>query len=146
MSFIAVPVTSGSPTQGYSTPTRCSFCVQDDGGGGQILVNMLGVTSALVSSAVDLGTLFGTSFRSIPLKRAFRSVTTLLAACDQFNTYLNINANFINGVGVAGALGFTYLQGVISSGPANAVYLGIAGPSIAGIWRVDLALRSSIVG
>lgn len=141
MSFIAVPVASGSPTAGFSTPNRASFCVQDDGSGGQILVNGLGINAPTVSFAVDLKTLFGAAaWHSRPLLRAFQNCASLEAVNNQINTWLNFSSVFINGVGVAGALGITPLL------VSGYMFLGIAGPSVAGIWRVDLQLRHSIPG
>ncbi len=145
MSLTVIPVTTGQPTTGYSTPTRVSFCVEDDGNGGQTLINGLGVTSASVASAVDLATLFGSpAFRSISLLRAFRITASQQAACDQFNSLLDIQ---INPEGSAGLPipALIALHGV-GGGPANAPYLAIGGPAAAGIWRVDLVLRNSIRG
>ena len=147
MGFIIVPTTA-YPDTPLSLPHYCSFCVQDDGGGGQITINGLGVTSSLVAGTTDLKTFFtglGLMWRSNPLLRAFRAVPagTTTAAMNQFINNLEINSYFIAGNGVAGALGFTYLIN-LGSGGATTPYLSIAGPSVAGIWRVDLKLRHSI--
>jgi len=145
MSFTVEPVTNVQPTTGYSTPDRASFCVTDSGAGGQILVNGLGVTSGVVGTAVDLATLFGTAFRSIPLLRAFKAATTAQKACDQFNTYLNIAWILIGNAVVAGTPQFAYALGG-GGGPTDVPYLSISGPSIASTWRIDLSLRHSIPG
>lgn len=145
MSFAVIPVTTTYPTTGYSTPSRVSFCIQDDGTSGQMYVNGLGVTSASVGQAVDLATTFGAAFRSRLLLRAFGSVPTQQAATDQFNTYLNFSSVFLGSQGPAGSLAIVYLWGV-GGGPVNVPYLSIAGANVAGIWRVDLQLRHSIPG
>lgn len=144
MSFLAIPVTTGNPTTGYSTPNRVSFCVQDDGGGGQLCVNGLGITTV---PALDLKTLFGSAFRSEPLLRAFRAVgnSALNAMADQFNTYLNFSSVFINSQGPAGSLAVVYLMNIVSA-PPTVPFFAIGSPGVAGIWRVDLQLRHSIPG
>jgi hypothetical protein len=144
MGFVIVPVDS-SPTTKYSQPDRVSFVVADDGGGGQILLNGLGITSGSVANAVDLATLFGTAFRSIPLLRAFKVTASAQAACDQFFQNLNIQINAIGGTGTSTMPSVSLTWGV-GGGPANAPYLIIIGPAVVGEWRVDLQLRHSLPG
>lgn len=147
MSFIIVPTTS-YPDTPLSLPNLCSFCVQDDGSGGAITINGLGVTSSQVAGTSDLKTFItglGLTWRSNPLLRAFRACPagTTTAAMAQFLNNLDINSYFVAGNGVAGALGFNYLIN-LGSGGASTPYLEVAGPGVAGIWRVDLKLRHSI--
>ena len=147
MSFIMVP-SAGSPAGAISLPNYCSFVVQDDGSGGNVYLNGLGVGTAQVTSAVDLKTFItglGLTWRSDALLRAFRAVASLstIDSMNQFLTYLDISYFFLNGVGTTQDLGFTPLLG-LSGGGASTPYMNIAGPGAAGLWRVDLKLRHSI--
>lgn len=150
MAFTVIPVSTGYPVGGFSFPNRVSFGVSDDGGGGQVYINGLGVTASStlpVAGATDLKTLFAAgsvSFQSIPLMRAFRLLTasTNTAAYQQFNTYLEVLINGCNSSGYAGVPAIVPLAGL--GGNTSVPFLAIGGPSVAGLWRVDLKLRHSI--
>lgn len=147
MSFIMVPSASNT-TMVVSQPDMCSFVVQDDGGGGNVYLNGLGVGNAQVSNAVDLKTFVtgaGVLWRSEPLRRAFRAVASasILDAIPQLLNNLDISYYYLNGVGTTQDLGFTYLIG-LSGGGSTTPYLSMGGPGAAGLWRVTLRLRHSI--
>lgn len=145
MSFVTIPVGSGPPVDGVSLPNSVSFGLSDDGAGGSVFLNGLGVLNATVTGAVDLKTYFGSpKFRSIPLLRAFRAMTAPSAA--------NAEAQFLNNLaisiyplttGLAAMPAINYLAG-LPNGPANVPYLSIVGPAVAGNWRIEIRLRHSI--
>lgn len=147
MSFIAVPTIgpAGGPTAAISLPNMVSFCVQDNGGGGQIFLNGLGVLNALVAGAVDLKTFFGTFFNSLSLLSAFKTLTGALVSqpAGQMVPALEISIVPHGNPGLAAMPAVTYLVG-IGAGPAQAPYVAIAGPAVAGTWRVNIRLRHSI--
>jgi len=145
MSFVIAPPDSGYADGGISLPNYCSFVIADSGAGGQVFVNGLGVTSGSVADAVDLQTLFGTAFKSFSLLRVFHAVDSLSLddVLVQFLTYLDINCYTWGGNPVTKMPSFIPTIG-ISGGPANAPYLVIQGPQVAGTWRIDLKLRHSI--
>lgn len=148
MSFVIEPLVA-VPDTPVSLPNYCSFVASDDGSGGQVLINGQGVVNAVVTGAVDLKTFFtglGLPFRSYALLRAFRAIYTgsalQQAACDQFLANLEVVITPIGGSGIAAMPSLTYIVGA-GSGPANAPYLVLVGPSVSGRWRIDLRLRHS---
>lgn len=147
MSLTAVPTIGplSGPTAAISLPNMVSFCVQDSGAGGQIFVNGLGVVNALVAGAVDLKTFFGTAFNSGALLAAFKTLTGNLvgAPAGQLVPGLEITIVPHGNPGLAAMPAVTYLVG-IGAGPVQAPYVAIAGPGVAGTWRVNIRLRHSI--
>lgn len=143
MSFTLVAAGTGSPVDPFSLPYTVSLGCQDDGGGGNILLNGLGFNAPALANAVDLKTFFGTSFRSVPLLNAFRKIATAsaTAAEQQLVPALDIGIYAL----VAGA---TSMPGVdftfTSSGSTNAPIVKLVGPAVAGFWRVDIRLRHSL--
>lgn len=147
MSFIAVPTLgpAAGPTAAISLPNMVSFCVQDSGAGGQLYLNGLGVLNAVVAGAVDLKTFFGTFFNSTALLSAFKTLTGALISqpAGQLVPALEITVVPVGSVGLAAMPAVSYVSG-IGSGPSQAPYVAIAGPGVAGTWRVNIRLRHSI--
>ena len=144
-----VPFSSPSnQVNSYTLPNAVSLAFFDDGGGGQIYLNGLGILNADLAGAVDLKTLFQTTngvvFRSYPLLNAFRRLTTntSVAAMNQLVQGLRV-AVFPMAVGGSSVLPqLSYLAAI--GGIDNVPFLSIAGPAVAGTWRVDISLRHSM--
>lgn len=149
MSFILVPFGSGTPADAFSFPNAVSLCVSDDGGGGQIYINGLGVTNSILAGATDLPTYFGSSFRSIPLMKAFRMLTGVVGGNQnqrteqQFCNNLKISMIPVNGTGVVALPNIVYLGGV-GGAPVTTPLLSFQGPAVSGQWRIEIVLRHSI--
>lgn len=134
-----------APAGSISYPNRVSLCFFDDGGGGQILLNGLGVDSGMVASALDLKSIFTSNsqpFVSYPLLSAFRrlSADTSLAAMLQLVKEVEISIVALS-TAVTIEPSITYLSNLAV---ANVPFLQIAGPTVAGTWRIELKLRHSI--
>lgn len=146
MGFTVVPIGNSTPVDAFSLPNMCSFVVDDTGAGGQVNINGLGVTSALVSGAIDLKTYFGAAFRSLGLLNAFRAITPgggNQAAELALVPRLEVVIYPVGAVGLAAMPAVNYLGG-LPSGPDNVPYLTLNGPGVSGTWRVELKLRHSI--
>lgn len=142
MSFILVPTGSGSPIDSLSLPYAVSLVCQDDGGGGNILINGLGYSNPSPADAVDLRTFFGaTAFKSIPLLNAFRRIatSTATAAQQQLARALRVSIYALSAAAAA-VPGVDY----VGSAVANVPFLQLKGPSVAGFFRVEIGLRHSI--
>lgn len=148
MAFIIVPFGAGVPVDAFSFPNAVSLAVSDDGGGGQIYINGLGVTNSILAGATDLQTYFGSSFRSIPLLKAFRKLVGVNGnqnqlAEQQFCTNLKISIVPVNGAGVVALPNLVYLGG-IGGAPVTTPLLSFQGPAVSGNWRIEIGLRHSI--
>lgn len=150
MSFIVVPFGAGTPVDAFSFPNAVSLCVSDDGGGGQIYINGLGVTNGILAGAVDLQTYFGAAnFHSIPLLKAFRALVGVTggnqnqSAEQQLCKNLRISIVPVNAAGGPNLPNLVYLGG-IGGAPVNTPLLSLQGPAVAGNWRVEIELRHSI--
>jgi hypothetical protein len=145
MSFTLIPPTA-SLFGGYSSPGEVSICAQDDGSGGTVHLNGLGIGSGTLADAVDLKTFFtsnSVNFQSIPLLSAFKLVTGVT-----YNA-LNVMNQLIRGLDVSvvpistqpvGAPSIGYL----APGPTGVPYLDLNGPAVAGVWRFTIKLRHSL--
>lgn len=146
MSFVIIPIGGSTPNDAFSLPNSCSVVVSDSGSGGQVLINGLGISTGVVTGAVDLKTYFGSAFRSIPLLRAFRAIAPgggNQAAENALVPLLDITVYPVGATGLAAMPAINYLGG-LPNGPNNVPYLAINGPAVAGQWRVDLKLRHSL--
>lgn len=139
-----VPWTPGSsvPTSSFSYPNRASLVFFDDGGGGSLLINGLGVTGVGFSDLRTIFTSNGALFNSIPLLSAFRRLTanTDYAAQAQLISRLDVAIETINNSVLAPAI--NYLGG--TGGNDFVPFLAIDGPAAVGTWRIELKLRHSI--
>lgn len=139
---------AASPAQAtsFSYPNRASLVFFDDGGGGQILLNGLGISNAVVATALDLKTIFTSNnqpFVSYPLLSAFRRLTvdTQVAAMQQLVKEIEISIITIS-TAVTIEPSIAYLANIP---PAEFVpFLNIAGPAVAGTWRIEIKLRHSL--
>jgi len=149
MSLILVPLNSGYPTEGFSLPDLVSFCIADDGTGGELLVGM-GVTEALPVGGVDLKAAFlaaGLLFNSTPLMSAFRLLTPTASSTAAMN-------RLVPGVDVTvvpAASSQIYELPIVLQTEAggNFPYVAFSRPNggeapPTGVWRVDIRLRHSI--
>lgn len=142
-----VPYTPGSsqPTSSFSYPDRASLAFFDDGGGGSLGINGLGVTGV---GFLDLKTWFATTnndlFRSVPLLAAFRKLrsNTDYAALAQLTNNIELQINAISTPVLAP--GFSMLAGL--GGNDYVPFLSLNGPGAVGLWRVDIKLRHTLVG
>lgn len=151
MSLLLVPASVSPTSDPVLTPEYISVCVEDDGAGGTLLLNMMGVNDPTVSGAKDLSTFFGKLVTMFPVARAFRQLYIPASgegldseAAIQIRNNLAVTIypldvqEVVLGVGYSGAkvgnVQVPFLE-LVSSG------VGEAGPLI---WRVDLQLRHSI--
>lgn len=159
MSLIVIPPNSGYPVNGFSLPDMISFCVDDDGTGGQINLNGLGIVSPTVTGAVDIKRMFtdvGLLFNSYPLLNAFRKLSPPTggspAALAQLvkQVEVNIVRQSLNGSTVYPDQPAVFPVAIGSPDAAIGVpFLAIVrelsnageGPGSPGIWRVALKLR-----
>lgn len=151
MAFTLIPTNSGYPTTGYSLPNMVSFCVEDDGAGGEILINGQGINDPTVADAVDLKTMFtgvSKNFNSIPLLRAFRIIPSTLLQDGLDQNIKNLEISFYQvGQAATGSTGLLFIPIVGAvGGPDNVPYLVINAPGAdsATQWRIELKLRHSI--
>jgi hypothetical protein len=140
--------TPGDQVVSYTLPNAVSLAFSDDGGGGTLYLNGLGILNGDLSGAVDLKTLFQTTngviFRSYPLLSAFRrlSVNSNQGAMNQLVPRLHISIYPLPTGGSATLPKIGYLANI---GGINFVpFLEIVGPAAAGDWRLDISLRHSI--
>jgi len=141
---------------GISLPEVAVFCISDNGAGGDLYINGLGVADGDVTGALDLESIYtdsGLLFKSLPLLRAFRALfgtPTDAAAELQFQQFLDIKVwspTTGSDNGFAGVPTFGAKAG-LPGGPANVPYLHIFRPggegAVAGQWHIELKLRHSI--
>lgn len=149
MSLILVPLNSGFSTEGFSLPDLVSFCISDDGTGGELLVGM-GVTEALPSGGVDLKAAFASAsilFRSTPLLNVFRRLTpsaTDTAAMNRLVSLLDVTV-----LPAASTLIWELPAVSQTNAGGNFPFVSFDRPNggeapPAGIWRVNMRLRHSI--
>ena len=151
MSLLLVPANVSPTSDPVLTPEAISVCVEDDGAGGSLFLNMMGVNNPTVAGAADLSTFFGRLVTMFPVARAFRqlyipssgeSLDALAGVQIRNNLAVVIYPlsvqEVVLGVGYSGGkvgnVQVPFLE-LVSSG------VGEAGPLI---WRVDLQLRHSI--
>lgn len=146
MAFVVLGFLGGSaPVDAFSTPDLASIVLNDtNGGGGNVLINGLGVNDPTVSGAVDLKTLFGSKFHSIPLLSAFKALS---AADDnlaevQFVQNLAVKFTALSGTTVGLPAIAQYLATTVAG--VNVPFLNIVSPAVAGTWRMDIQLRHSM--
>jgi len=144
-----VQVSTGYPTSGFSLPDLISLCIRDDDGtGGALYLNGLGVTNIL-NNSFDLKLLFtgvGLVFNSYPLLRAFRAVNAATGNAEmlaQVAKYLEINYYPIAGGAIP--LRFVPIAG-LGGDPPTVSYLQIiaAVGTIGDTWRLNLKLRHTV--
>jgi hypothetical protein len=147
MAFIVIPFGSGTPRDAFSFPNAVSICVSDDGGGGQVFINGLGITSGTLAGAVDLKTYFGSSFRSTPLLRAFRALVGVTGGNQNQLTEQqlcnNLRISFIPIVATTAFPNIAYLAGT-GGAPVTTPLLSFQGPGVSGQWRIEIEFRHSI--
>lgn len=150
MSVIIIPFSSlPDQASSFSMPNAVSLGFSDDGGGGNLLINGLGVLNAVVSGAIDLKTLFVTTnsrpFNSYPLLNAFRALNpgnqTDKGAQIQLVTGLHVTIVPLT-TGLAAMPALEYLASI--SPVPQVPFLVLVGPAVAGNWRIDIKLRHSI--
>jgi hypothetical protein len=155
MAFTIVPLTNFGAgfAGGFSSPDLVSLGLIDDGGGGTLNINGLGVVDPTVGFAHDLKTEFinaGLLFNAYPLLRAFRALAPVasdVTAGAQFARWLDIKFNIVS-LGPQGAgLPIVNVKAGLSGGPANVPYLQLIRAAdesaVEGTWRLDLRLRHS---
>jgi len=145
MAFVVLGFLGGSaPVDAFSTPDQASIVLNDNsGGGGNVLINGLGVNDPTVSSAVDLKTLFGSKFRSIPLLLAFRALLTADANLAEVQFVKNLSVKFTALAGTTVGLPGIAQYLAIAVGGVNVPFLDIVSPAVTGTWRMDIQLRHS---
>lgn len=149
MSVTLVPLGSGYLTQGFSLPDLVSFCIADDGTGGELLVGM-GVTEALPVGGVDLQAAFiaaGILFNSSPLLSVFRLLTPTASSTAAMNRLVKgVDVNVVP----AGSSQIYELPIVLQTeAGGNFPYVAFSRPNggeapPTGVWRVDIRLRHTI--
>lgn len=151
MSLLLVPSGVGPTTDPVLTPEYISVCVEADGDGGQLYLNMMGVNDPTVTDAADLSTFFGKLITMFPISRAFRqlyipasgiSLTAMAGVQIRNNLAVTIYPLSVDAVVLGVGYSASKVSGVqvpflefISNG------VGEGDPQI---WRVDLQLRHSI--
>lgn len=140
MSFTLIPINSGAPVDQFSFPYGVSLAFTDDGGGGNVLLNCLGVGSGTVATAKDLPSFFGSAWRSIPLANAFRALSSAATNTDvekQLTKNLRVSVFPLSSGATPPAINYiTVIPGV--------PFLEVVGPAVAGTWRVEINYRHSI--
>lgn len=149
MSVVLVPLNSSFALTGFSLPDLVSFCIADDGTGGELLVGM-GVTEALPSGGVDLQAEFlaaGKLFNSTPLLSVFKRLTpsaTDTAAMNRLVSMLDVTV-----LPAASSLLFDLPLVSQTNAGGNFPFVSFDRPNggespPAGVWRVNMRLRHSI--
>lgn len=146
MAFTALAFFGGtSPVDAFSTPHRVSLCVNDsNGGGGNILINGLGINDPAVSGALDLKTFFGANFKSSQLLTAFRALVQANANLAEQQLVTEVQVIVVSASGVpAKQPSMNYLG--MAVGGVNVPFLSVVSPAVVGAWRVDLQFRHSLI-
>lgn len=148
MAFQPFAATSNSPFTAYSTPYRISFTAFDEGTGASLLVNANGANGAIGGNTyLDMRTFFGTAFNARFLSTLFQRKLAVLnndAATNLLIPNLDIQVlplgPFPTDFLIPTPLGLSGLPGV-----PDGLYLQFQAPAIATTWRIDIALRHSIL-
>lgn len=159
---MSLTMITGMAPDGFisSLPDYVSFAIQDDGSGGSLWINGLGVNGGPIrggDTVTDLKTFFvGNSalFRAVPLLLAFRRLHGKVSytnddAQAQFLAFLNVVITPLVSTPQSNEVpALWYGVNQSSNGAGDVPYFGIQGigdgETGAGIWRVDMRLRHSI--
>lgn len=149
MSLRLVPASTSPNTDPYLSPEHISLGVKDDGGGGNLLLNMGGVNDPTVADAQDLSTFFGKLVTELPVARGFRPIYIPSSGAgldarvtQQFVLNLGITIYPLGVAGVILGVGYT---GVLVAGVRVPFLQFTSGGSEGALyWRIDLQLRHSI--
>ncbi len=152
MSLLLVPVNVGPTTDPLAEPEYISVAVQDDGDGGQLRLNMMGVNDPTVSGAADLSTFFGTNINEFPIARAFRQLYQPIfssgsesqqnLAAIQIRKFLSISIYPL--LTLQSIVGVGYDAATVNSAQVPFLELISAGIEGGGLWRLDIQLRHTI--
>lgn len=146
MSFAMIPPGGGSPVDAYSRPDFVSFCLVDNGSGGDVYLNGCGITNGVVTGAIDLATFFGSPlFRSeVLVQGAFKAIfPSATSALTEAQLVQNLDINIVCLTASHALPAIAYLSGVGPS-PQVVPYLHLIGPAVAGSWRMDIRLRHTL--
>lgn len=143
----------GPPAGPVSLPDLISVGVEDtSGGGGELYINGLGITSGLAATAYDLKTFLvaaGLNFSSIPLLGAFKKARTAALAWQRLVSMLEVNYYALSAGNVTDPLNlrFDATSDVVNGEIVPLLHVSAADGGegySGGLWRLDLRLRHTL--